>query len=292
MAQIDDNNTHKPAKKRNTTIGLLKRTMIYLIAVYLVWLCIGCTIQRSILFPRSMIEVPAVPNAGPEVQILHIDSPQGPVEGWFIPGKGVNEQTPGPLVIFAHGNGELIDHWPWMLSDYTEMGISVLLPEFRGYGRSAGDPSQKAIQQDYTAFYDLAVERPDVDASRIVLHGRSIGGAVVIQLAKDRPPKAMILQSAPASVRRIASRFLVPWFLVSDPYFGMPIIEKYNGPILVMHGKQDRIVPSSHGQRLADAAIHHKSRLILYDADHNTVPPSETYWQDIEQFLKDAGIFD
>ncbi len=270
----------------------IRRTMVYLILIYAVWLLIGCSIQRSILFPRSMIDVPASAAVTPETEQLSIESPQGQVEGWFIPGEGVTDQSPGPLVIFAHGNGELIDHWPIMLHQYSQLGISVLLPEFRGYGRSAGDPSQKAIQQDYVAFYDLVTKRPDVDASRIVFHGRSIGGAVVIQLAKERPPNAMILQSAPASIRRMAARFLVPWFLVRDPYVGVPIVEQYDGPVLVMHGKLDRIVPPSNATRLADAATHEHSRLIWYDVDHNTLPSPKVYWQDIEHFLKDAKILD
>jgi len=266
--------------------------MIYLLVIYLAWLVIGITIQRSILFPRGVIEVPPAAFVSPDTHVLHIDSPQGPVEGWFIPGAGVSEQAPGPLIIFAHGNGELIDHWPAMLMDYTDRGVSVLLPEFRGYGRSSGDPSQNAIQQDFTAFYDWAAARPDVDADRIVFHGRSIGGAVVMQLARDRPPAGMILQSTPASIRRMAARFLVPAPLVRDPYYGVPIIENLDAPVLVMHGKQDRIVSPGNATRLAAATKHEQSRLILYDADHNTVPPSESYWDDIDRFLKEAGILE
>ena len=264
--------------------------MVYLLLIYVLWLIIGCSIQRSILFPRSMTNVPATAGAAPGAEVLHIDSPQGSVEGWFTRGDGVSEQAPGPLVIFAHGNAELIDNWPVMLQPYARMGISVLLPEYRGYGRSAGDPSQKAIQQDFVAFYDMVSRRPDVDASRIVFHGRSIGGAVVIQLAKARPPKALILQSAPASIRRMAARYLVPGFLVSDPYVGVPIVEQYGGPVLVMHGKQDRIVPPSNATRLAKAAMNPLSRLIWYDVNHNTLPPPKVYWDDIERFLKDAGV--
>lgn len=279
--------TAKPKPRR-----LFKRIMIYILVVYMVWLMIGCTIQRSILFPRSMVDVPVTALTTPDTEVIYLESPQGSVEAWFIPGKGVSDQSPGPVVIFAHGNGELIDHWPYELGAYTDMGISVLLPEFRGYGRSAGNPSQKAIAQDYAAFYDLIIQRPEVDASRVVIHGRSIGGGVAAQLADDRPSAALILQSSPSSIRRIAARFLIPWFMVRDPFHAVPVVRDYPNPVLVMHGSHDRVVPPSHATRLSDAATHPDSRLILYDTDHNTIPPSATYWDDIEQFLKDAGVLD
>jgi alpha-beta hydrolase superfamily lysophospholipase len=269
-----------------------KRIMIYVVTIYLLWLAAGYTIQRSVLFPRSLVDVPKNFPETRGVERLTIDSPQGVVEACFIPGRGVHADAPGPLVIFAHGNGELIDHWPDFLAVYNDMGISVLLPEYRGYGRSAGNPSQKAIAEDFAAFYDLVTARPEIDADRVILHGRSIGGGIVAQLAEDRPSAAMILQSSPASVRRIAARFLLPWFLVRDPFNSVPVVRAYDNPVLVMHGRYDRIVSPRHGQRLADAADHPVSRLLLYDTDHNTVPPSASYWNDIEAFLEDAGVLE
>jgi fermentation-respiration switch protein FrsA (DUF1100 family) len=284
----DGSNRPRPGRPRR----LLKRTMIYLLAIYLVWLLIGCSIQRSILFPRSMAGGPrqaAVPGG---VQVVYIDSPQGRVEGWFIPGDGVSAEAPGPVVIFAHGNAELIDYWPDGLYGYTRLGVSVLLPEYRGYGRSPGDPSQRAIGEDFTSFYDRVIQRPEVDPSRVVLHGRSIGGGVAAQLASDRPSAALILQSSPSSIKRIAARFLVPWFLVRDPFDSVRVVRDYKQPVLVMHGSADRIIPPSHARRLANAAANPISRLIMYRVDHNTLPPDGPYWDDIEQFLKDADVLE
>lgn len=269
---------------------LLKRTMIYLLAIYLAWLLIGCSVQRSVLFPRSMAGGLGPVMIPKGVEVLYIDSAQGRVEAWFIPGEGVSADAPGPVVIFAHGNAELIDHWPDGLHGYTRLGVSVLLPEFRGYGRSAGDPSQRAIGEDYARFYDMVIQRPQVDPSRVVLHGRSVGGGVAAQLAADRPSAALILQSSPSSIKRIAARFLVPWFLVRDPFDAVRVVKDYEHPVLVMHGSVDTIIPPSHAKRLANATTNPDSRLIFYDVDHNTPPPQRPYWRDIEQFLKDAGV--
>lgn len=264
--------------------------MIYLLVIYLGWLLVGFFIQRSILFPRSLAG--GAGGMSDDTEVLYVESPAGPVEAWFIPGKDVSAEHPGPVVIFAHGNAELIDHWPDELRGYTRLGISVLLPEFRGYGRSAGEPSQRAIAEDYTRFYDTVIQCPEVDPLRIILHGRSIGGGVAAQLAADRPSAVLILQSAPASIKRMAARFLFPWFLVRDPFDSVHVVKNYPGPVLVMHGKTDNIVPPGHADRLANASTHAGSRQIWYDVDHNTLPPAHAYWDDIEDLLKDTGILE
>ncbi|MEZ6189695.1 MAG: alpha/beta hydrolase [Phycisphaerales bacterium] len=278
-----------PAKRRGKR--LLKRAMIYLLVIYLSWLLIGFFIQRSILFPRSLAGGGAVGTLN-GIEVLNIETPDGPVEAWFIPGDGVSAEHPGPLVIFAHGNAELIDHWPDELRGYKRLGISVLLPEFRGYGRSAGEPGQRAITGDYVKFYDIVTKRPEVDTSRIILHGRSIGGAVAAQLAAARPSAVLILQSSPASIRRMAARFLFPFFLVRDPFDSVRVVKNYENPVLVMHGKVDNIVPPAHADRLKNASTNPQSELIWYDVDHNTLPPTRAYWDDVERFLKDTGVLE
>ena len=82
------------------------------------------------------------------------------------------------MVIFAHGNGELIDYWPDELKKFNDFGLGVLLVEYPGYGRSDGTPTQKSISEAFEAAYDMLVSRPDVDAERIILFGRSVGGGV------------------------------------------------------------------------------------------------------------------
>jgi len=278
-----------PSKARR----LLKRTLIYLFVIYILWLVIAFTIQRSILFPSGLVGgaagAPGV-SAPPGVEVLTLDIPGGQVEAWFIPGEGVSADSPGPLVVFAHGNAELIDHWPDGLRGYKQLGISVLLPEFRSYGRSDGEPSQQALKQDYIQFYDLVAAKPEVDPARVILHGRSIGGAVVAQLATERPSAAMIQQSSPASIKRMARRFLAPGLLVKDPFDSVKVIESYPSPVLVMHGSKDMTIPPSHANLLAQASTHPNTKLILYGVDHNTLPPAGPYWDHIEQFLEDAHV--
>lgn len=246
--------------------------------------------QRLLIFPRYMIQ--PEPDAGqgiPGLEHLSVTSPDGPVEGWFLPGYGVGPSKPGPAVIFAHGNAELIDHWPVMLDEYRRMGISVLLPEYRGYGRAPGSPSQAAITEDFEKFHNLLISRADVDRMRIVLHGRSIGGGAVCALAATRPPAALILQSTFTSLTSMARRWFMPGFLVLDPFDNMEVISRLTCPIIIIHGRRDQTIPFDHARQLHAAAG--RSTLVAYDASHNDCPPDwNIFWQDIRRFLCQARI--
>ena len=250
------------------------------------------SLQRSLLFPRFMIPPPA-PNAGadvPGLERLTLQIEGGKVEAWLMPGDGVSAARPGPAVIFAHGNGELIDYWPELLARYRRLGMTLMLPEYRGYGRSDGSPSEAAMAQDMRRFYDLLVARDDVDPSRIVFHGRSMGGGAVCALARQRKPAAMILMSTFTSIRGMARRYLVPGFLVRDPLDNLEVVRGLERPLLILHGERDSLVPHEHAVQLNQAAP--SSRLISYPlADHNDCPPDwNDFWAEVEPFLRGAGV--
>jgi fermentation-respiration switch protein FrsA (DUF1100 family) len=252
------------------------------------------SLQRSLLFPRFMMPPPE-PNAGagiPGLERLKLELDDGYVEAWLLPGDGATADKPGPAVIFGHGNGELIDFWPELLHPYQRLGLTLLLPEFRGYGRSGGSPSEEAIAQDFVRFHDLLAARPEVDPNRIVFHGRSMGGGAVCALARQRKPAAMILMSTFTSIRRMARRYLMPGFLVRDPLDNLEVVRGLDRPLLILHGRRDGLVPYEHAEQLHRASP--GSRLISYpQADHNDCPPDwGAFWREAEAFMKEAGILD
>jgi hypothetical protein len=253
----------------------LRRIGIGVGVVVVLYVVLLLAFQRHLLFPRGMIREPTETEVpGREVLWLSQD-----VEAWFLPGEGVTADNPGPLVIFAHGNGELIDFLPQHLRPYRVRGLSVLLVEYRGYGRSAGDPSEEAIVADHVEAYDLVTKRPEVDATRILFHGRSLGGGVVCGLSRERPPTAMILQSTFTSVPDVA-----PWWaagiLVQDPFDNIACVERFEGPILVLHGTADTLIPVENAHTLVEHAA--DATLVLDDAGHNDMPP---HWEDIQSFV-------
>lgn len=239
-------------------------------------------LQRSVLFPTHLVRAPAEPRTLPSsARQIHIDTDEGKVEGWYLEGEGRNDGAPGPAVVFAHGNAEIIDQWPELMAWYAERGIGALLAEYRGYGRSSGNPTADKIAADFRLFGDWLAARPEVDSDRLIYHGRSLGGGAVCRLAESRPPAALILQSTFTSVADLAwDHYKVPQALIGDKFPNDAIVADYDGPTLVVHGVRDDIVPVEHGRRLREAAS--RAAYVELDGGHNdtTIP-----WERVERFL-------
>jgi fermentation-respiration switch protein FrsA (DUF1100 family) len=267
-----------------------ERVAFVTLCLLLVYWAAAWPLQRRLLFPRAGLRAPDPPTVSfPGLQRLWLDTEAGRVEAWYMPGAGRSAAQPGPAVIFAHGNGEVIDDWATPLRPYVWRGVGVLLPEYRGYGRSAGRPSQAALTDDFVRFYDLLAARPEVDSRRVVLHGRSLGGGVVAALAQRRRPAALVLTSTFTSVPAMARRFLLPRFLVRDPFDTLAFLRQHEGPVLIMHGRHDTLIPYRHAVALAAAAPH--ARLVSVDAGHNDFPvQSPRVWREIFALLEGAGI--
>jgi pimeloyl-ACP methyl ester carboxylesterase len=268
------------------------KTGLVLVLLYASYCALLFLMQRQMIFPRHLSGGPAAA-AGPDVAVVWLDTPEGRVEAWFLPvqAQGLPHSGPWPAIIFAHGNAERIDLWADPFRSITRRGVAVLLVEYPGYGRSQGAPSQAAITRTMIAAHDYLRGRRDVDPDRIVFLGRSIGAGAVCSLAAERPPAALVLLSAFKSTRAMAYRFLAPGFLIRDPFDNLAVVSSYPGPVLVVHGRRDDIIPYAHGVALSRAAP--RGRLITYEAAHNDCPPDwERFCSDLLDFLVDAGILE
>jgi pimeloyl-ACP methyl ester carboxylesterase len=270
------------------------KTMIKIIAVASVIYGFYCAaaffMQRPVLFPVSHIPVsdqPEFKNSALEIQ--WIETEDFKVESWYLQPQASASRPPYPLIIFAHGNAELIDYVLPEMMPFTRWGFGVLLVEYPGYGRSTGTPSQTSITRAMIAAYDQIIKRPDIDKTRIVLFGRSLGGGALCQLAANRDSAALILVSTFTSVSSFTSSYLIPGFVVRDPFDNLAVVRSYDRPILFFHGKYDDIVPYTHGIKLSQSA--QKGTLITYDCGHNDLPPDRgQYMKDILDFLKENGL--
>jgi hypothetical protein len=194
-------------------------------------------------------------------------------------------------VIFAHGNAELIDFWPEYLRPLSRNGIHLLLVEYPGYGRSKGRPSEKSITRVFAAAYDQLVARNTVDPGSIILFGRSIGGGAICSLAKARPSAGLILLSTFTSIRSFAPRYGLFPFMIRDPMDNLEVLKKYPRPVLILHGKQDELIPFSHAKTLVSAS--RNTRLIAYDCGHNDCPPDwHLFWNDVFAFLREHSMIE
>ena len=266
------------------------KVVISTLAIYMVYCVLVFMMQRAMLFPRGLVGVPSGPP--PKIkgkETIWLKTKSGKVESWFIPPVRKNKEQPAPLVIFAHGNGELIDLWPQELNRFNEMGIALLLVEYPGYGRSEGKPSEASVSETFLTAYDLISKRSDIDPKRIILLGRSLGGGAVCIIAANRPSAAMILMSSFTSVTAFAPRYLAPKFLVRDPFDNLSVVKSYPNPILIIHGDRDEVIPYRHGRKLYQAAK--SATMITYHSGHNDCPPDwNVFWRDVESFLRDNNI--
>jgi len=262
------------------------------VCIYAAYCALLFLAQRQVVFPRYMIPTPAAPDLKAlGIEPLWLETSFGKVEAWYLPPAIAADAKPAPAVIFGHGNGELIDYWPNELGRFASLGVGLLLVEYPGYGRSAGSPSQDSISETFTLAYDLLATRKDVDPSHIVLFGRSLGGGAVCDLSLKRPSAALILMSCFKSVSAFAVRYLAPAFLIRDPFDNLAAVRRYPGPVLVIHGSFDEIVPFSHGRALHAAA--HNAKMVVYEAGHNDCPPDwAIFWRDVEDFLRTIGVLE
>lgn len=267
------------------------RMLVILIGIWIAWIVIVWSMQHRIMFPTSMIEDSRVlggPPAG--VESIWLTDNGNRVESWFIPGKGVSAENPGPAVVFAHGNGELIDDnldLLWL----TELGTSVLLVEYRGYGRSTGSPTQRSLVKDTVRFVELLAERGDVDSDRIAFMGRSIGTGVLAQVALEHPPVAMIMLVPPARLDTMAWRFGVPPFLVRSPFRTDLAVRDISAPLLLLPRDHDEIIPKGHAQIIDANAV--DSTIITLRGTHNWLDDSNEVARQheaVKAFLKSNGI--
>ena len=241
-------------------------------------------LQRPLMYPRPPRPAAAPPlPAGAEQAWL---GPAHDVEAWLLRPTGpAAAATPFPLIIYAHGNGELIDHWLEPFTPLTAAGIGVLLVEYPGYGRSGGRPSQQSITAAIIAAYDFARRRADVDAGRIVAYGRSLGGAAACVLAAHRPLAGLVLESTFTSTADLMP-WIVPRAWVLDPFDSLPVVAAGRAPTLVLHGAHDRMIPYSHGEALARAAGTEPVRM---PCGHNDCPRP---WPALLHFLRQHGVID
>jgi uncharacterized protein len=150
--------------------------------------------------------------------------------------------------------------------------LQVILVDYRGYGGNPGAPTENGLAADSRAARAYLVGRPDVDASRIVYFGESLGTAVAIDLAVEHPPAALVLRSPFTSMADVGQHhypFLPVRLLLRDRFAAIDQIRRIRVPLLVIAGGHDRIVPIENSRRLYDAVVAPKTLLMFPDAHHN-----------------------
>lgn len=236
---------------------------------YATWGVLLFVLQHRMMYPGASFSSVAAERPPPDgVEAVQIPFSGGTAEAWFLPGP---QSAVSPAIVFAHGNAEIIDYALRDAVALSDLGAAVLLVEYPGYRRSDGRPSREAIGEVFLAAYDWLAKRPDVDRQRIAGVGRSLGSGAIGDLSLRRPLKAVVLQSPFASVAHFARGYLLPSFLVRDNFDNLAALRRFSGPVLLVHGRRDEIIPFAHSQQLAGVA--ERAELVGLDCGHNDCPP-------------------
>lgn len=205
------------------------------------------------------------------------------LHGWYVP-----HDRPRAAVLYCHGNAGNIAHRAQVLRVLNgEIGVSVLIFDYRGYGRSEGEPNEAGVLADARAARAWLAQRTAVAQSEIVLMGRSLGGGVAVDLAAADGARALVLESTFTSIPDVG-RAAYPWLpvraLMQTSLDSAAKIDKYGGPLLQSHGDADTIIPYKLGRRLYDAANEPKQFITIPGGKHND-PQTPEYYRALAAFL-------
>jgi fermentation-respiration switch protein FrsA (DUF1100 family) len=219
-----------------------------------------------------------------DVQIRTADGEA--LHGWWLEDPSARAQ-----VVFWHGNGGNLSEWLPAIAGLRRHGFSVLAVDYRGYGASTGAPSERGVYRDADATIAMFRERFGRPGTPVIYWGRSMGSAVAAYAASRQAPGALVLESPFPSLRAVVANNPVLWTLSFFSSYSFPtarFLDRYDGPLLVVHGDADSIVPFAVGRTVFDAArTTRKTFVTIHGADHNDLHAAnpELYWSSISRWV-------
>lgn len=210
------------------------------------------------------------------------------VHGWFVAGRS------SQVLLFFHGNAGNISHRLDSIRQFVELGLSVLIIDYRGYGQSGGKTTESGIYRDADAAWRYLTEDRGISASNIILFGRSLGASVASHLAAQHQPLALIVESSFTSVPDIAAE-LYPWlparWLSRFGHATRDYVRDVRCPVLVAHSRDDEIIPYHHGEQIYASANEPRTLLTLRGSHNDAFLRDErAYIDGVRTFLTDASV--
>lgn len=249
--------------------------------VYLGLVALLYVFQTRLIFPGSatqgLPEAKVEPRPGTELLSLKTES-DDQVVALFGPaltetGTPHPRASSRPTLLYFYGNGtNLLDVDSEVFDRFRRLGVNVLVPDYAGYGMSGGSAGERPCYQTADACYDHLMGRKDVDPKRVVVAGRSLGGAVAIDLAARHAVAGLVAFSTFTRMSEMASRrypFVPASLLLRHRFDSIDKIARVTCPILLGHGDSDGFVPADMCMTLAAAATAPVTAFMVAGAGHN-----------------------
>jgi pimeloyl-ACP methyl ester carboxylesterase len=236
--------------------------------------------ERLIFFPQPVVSTAHLPARAAPFTVIAADGAK--LRGWIVPGAA----SPAPAIVYFGGNAEEVS---WALADGRwPRGWTLVALNYRGYGDSEGSPSARDLLADGLALHDAVAARDDIDPTRIVVFGRSLGTAVAAHVARERPVAGAVLVSPYDSLAAVGHHHY-PWLPISlllrhrfDPAADAA---RCTMSLLAIVAEADTIIPAERSRALLDAWAGPKTWLAVRDVDHNTLGATRDFWDGIARFL-------
>ena len=243
--------------------------------------------ERMIFFPQPLSGDPLKANTGAAIEeVSLVSADQVRLHGWLVKAAPAQTatQTPAPLLIYFGGNAEEVS---WLVASAGQYaGWSLLLVNYRGYGRSEGKPGEAELFADALQIYDYAAGR--AQGGRVAVMGRSLGSGVAVYLAAQRPVAGVILVSPYDSVESVAKGiypFLPIGLMLKHRFDSQSRAPGMTVPLLCLVASADRVIPRAHSERLYAAWGGPRQWREIRPADHDSLAGAPDYWQAIAAFL-------
>lgn len=204
-------------------------------------------------------------------------------DGHSIAILALTNQAATQVVLYVHGNAEDIGEVRDILEEYRSVGFEVYSFDYRGYGISDGKPSTANAFADIRTVYKYLVERKGIHPDRIILHGRSLGAAVALNLANRQPVSGVIIESAFLTAFR--ARIRIPLSPI-DKMRNDREIQRLQYPVLIIHGEDDQTIKTWQGKKLYNLAPEPKFAYWVPNAGHDDVlfADEAEYWKQLRSF--------
>lgn len=253
---------------------------------------------RFIFFPSPLIQTtPEFFNLRYQEVWLSVTTSGGVerIHGWWIPA-----QSNARVLLYLHGNGINIGANVAHAQRFHNMGFSVLLIDYRGYGQSEGAfPTEASVYQDAAVAWDHLVQQRQINPNQIFIYGHSLGGAIAINLALQQPNAAgLIVESSFTSIRDMVDlqpiyRVFPVDLILRQRFDSIHKVRSLQLPVLFIHGTADWQVPAQMSQRLYAAAPEPKQLVLIPNAGHNNVAETagNQYLQTVKNFVQQVAQY-
>ncbi len=261
--------------------------VIIIAGVYLIFAGFLFAFQSHYIYYPERVFSADPSSIGLDFENVHFETADGvKLSGWFVP----SENARG-VILFCHGNAGNISHRLESIQIFHQLGLDVFIFDYRGYGQSEGKPTEQGTYKDAEAAWQYLIEERQVKPNEVIIFGRSLGGAVASWLAQRHTPGGLILESTFTSLPDIAAG-LYPYFpvrlLLRFEYNTAEYLGRVDCPVLIVHSRDDEIMPFSHAQRLFEMAKEPKGFLEI-TGTHNEgfITSGRRYEEGLDAFISE-----